>query len=521
MPPSSPFSFTAHLYPFSFPTPPPELPLASSTVPASSSSCGLSSVLPTSADLAQYRLRSNVAPSYNTNYNNNNNNSSRHCPARRLLSSPPPQLSMSTASSRPESEANPSPSVLFSPAPHSTTTRAMSPSEASEDAFTVMAANITCLFWFTPTQTLVHCSTHSRLPLLSPVCLPTREFRLFASAILSRTQVSRTVVALALLYIYRLKLHSPSILGTPGSEYRVFTIALVLANKFLDDNTYTNKTWAQVSKLPVSEIGVMEVEFLKHVNYELAVAKETWSDWSDLLACFVKARRAAKFSCVSVPGSPVSQSPVPLLSPSSLGPSRKRKVVDDDVRHSPAKRVYAQLAPRPTGNGSTYYYSPTTPSSDDGSQLFSDTSAQAAAAAFAFGWPVLPKPKYVAPMTPTCPTPNTILRSVPAVSMPQYPTPVQPLPLLVKNTYAIPSNTYALPTSLPPHTVLPQPIPAAPVTGPRAMPALPPSTSSFTSSTTTRANPFVYPVVDKYYVPVPRLMSVKQLHPVIADPGRW
>ncbi|KAK9389893.1 hypothetical protein V1515DRAFT_175899 [Lipomyces mesembrius] len=487
MPPSSPFSFPAHLYPFSFPTPPPELPLASAT-------CSLGTALPTSADLAQYRLRSHVAPNYSAN---------RSYKSRPILSSPPRSLSV-TSSGTIDTTSSPS-DVLFSPAPHAATGRALSPSD-NEDAFTAMAANITCLFWFTPTPTLVYCAAHARLPLLSPVCLPTREFRLFASAMLARTQVSRTVVALALLYIYRLKLHAPSILGTPGSEYRVFTIALVLANKFLDDNTYTNKTWAQVSKLPVSEIGVMEIEFLKHVNYELAVAKEKWTEWTDVLASFAKARRAAGFSCVSVPGSPVCQSPPPVP-----GRSRKRKTVEDDAYASPAKRLYTQPQPRQqlppqSGNSTSYYYSPTTPSSDDVSQLLADTSAQAA---FALGFPLLPKLKYIAPMTPTfAATPNTVLR--PAASMQQFTTPVQQIPLLVKNTYAIPA-TYALPA-------LPQPIsvvaPApAPAPAPHAVPAL---------QSTTRANPFVYPVVDKHYVPVPRLMSVRQLHSsAVTSPGRW
>ncbi|KAK9362725.1 hypothetical protein V1504DRAFT_291009 [Lipomyces starkeyi] len=498
MPPSSPFSFAAHLYPFSFPTPPPELPLSSTA---------------TSADLAQYRLRSHVAPNYSA---------SRSYQSRPMLSSPPRSLSTTSSSGRSECDTTSSPSeVLFSPAPHATTGRALSPSD-SEDSFTAMAANIACLFWFTPTPTLIYCSAHARLPLLSPVCLPTREFRLFASAILSRTQVSRTVVALALLYIYRLKLHSPSILGTPGSEYRVFTIALVLANKFLDDNTYTNKTWAQVSKLPVSEIGVMEVEFLKHVNYELAVAKEKWTEWTDGLATFAKARKAARFSCVSVPGSPVSHTPPPLSSPSSLPPSRKRKTVEDGAYASPAKRLYTQpqqqqqqqqqQLPPQTGNSTSYYYSPTTPSSDDVSQLLADTNAQAA---FALGFPILPKPKYIAPMTPTFAAPCTVLRPVATASMQQFTTPGQQMPLLVKNTYALPPS-YALPTSLPALPALPQPISVAtpaPVPTPHAVPAL---------HSTTRANPFVYPVVDKHYVPVPRLMSVRQLHSsAVTNPGRW
>ncbi|KAK9370030.1 cyclin-domain-containing protein [Lipomyces kononenkoae] len=549
MPPSSPFSLAAaHLYPFSFPTPPPELPLSSVPTPTAnatatatataawpsawlgvptSSSSSSSYTVPGTADLAQYRLRSHV-PSINYNRYTS------------TLSSPPPRQTVASNNVWSSAEcdntfapvapaSSPPSEVLVSPAPlatlatlATTNSRAMSPSPSpdttNEDKFASMAANISCLFWFTPTQTLVHCassaaasSTHNaRLPLLSPVCLATPEFKLFAAAMLSRTQVSRTVVALALLYIYRLKLHSPTILGTPGSEYRVFTIALVLANKFLDDNTYTNKTWAQVSKLPVSEIGVMEVEFLKHIDYDLAVSNKKWSEWSDLLACFARARNAARFACVSLPGSPVTRQPPPpspalplLQSPPLSGrTSRKRKIIfeDDILDPSPGpghKRLYAPVS-QPQHTSAGLYYSPTPAS-------FS-VDPQAALAVGAL--PVLPKPKgVVLPLTPTLAYPGTAMRPVPVVPGPS----IDQIPLLVKNTYAIPA-TYTVPGSLS-HPVPPAPAPAPVPASARALAAVQPAA---------RANPFIYPVVDKHYVPVPRLLSVKQLHPgAITDLSRW
>lgn len=54
----------------------------------------------------------------------------------------------------------------------------------------------------------------------------------------------------------------------------------------LDDNTYTNKTWAEVSGISVHEIHVMEVEFLSHMKYNLYVSKEEWDDWHQQLGKF-------------------------------------------------------------------------------------------------------------------------------------------------------------------------------------------------------------------------------------------
>lgn len=65
----------------------------------------------------------------------------------------------------------------------------------------------------------------------------------------------------------------------------------------LDDNTYTNKTWAEVSGISVTEIHVMEVEFLSNMRYGLLASKEEWEEWLVKLAKFweycERAQRAA------------------------------------------------------------------------------------------------------------------------------------------------------------------------------------------------------------------------------------
>lgn len=54
----------------------------------------------------------------------------------------------------------------------------------------------------------------------------------------------------------------------------------------LDDNTYTNKTWAEVSGISVTEIHIMEVEFLSNMRYELYASESDWSKWKALLGKF-------------------------------------------------------------------------------------------------------------------------------------------------------------------------------------------------------------------------------------------
>lgn len=152
------------------------------------------------------------------------------------------------------------------------------------------AAQITCLFWFESTETLNKgeklTSSSSPIKRLRPAAIPSSGFRKWVVTILSTTQVTQNVILLALLFIYRLKKINPAVKGRSGSEFRLLTVALMLGNKFLDDNTYTNKTWAEVSGICVTEIHVMEVEFLSNMRYSLLASEAQWQDWQAKLGKF-------------------------------------------------------------------------------------------------------------------------------------------------------------------------------------------------------------------------------------------
>ncbi|KAF2014766.1 hypothetical protein BU24DRAFT_221109 [Aaosphaeria arxii CBS 175.79] len=153
-----------------------------------------------------------------------------------------------------------------------------------------LAAEITCLFWFENSSTLKsvveNSSPRLSVQALVPDAIPTTGFKKWVATILTTTQVASNVILLALLFIYRLKQTNPTVKGKPGSEYRLLTVALMLGNKFLDDNTYTNKTWAEVSGISVQEVHIMEVEFLSNMRYSLFTSKKEWEDWHKLLGKF-------------------------------------------------------------------------------------------------------------------------------------------------------------------------------------------------------------------------------------------
>ncbi|KAL1296575.1 hypothetical protein AAFC00_000073 [Neodothiora populina] len=250
----------------------------------------------------------------------------------------------------------------------------------SQGSLAELAAQITCLFWFESSATLGLAESfatykHAVQPLV-PDAIPSTGFRKWVTTILSTTQVAQNVIILALLFVYRLKKLNPSVKGKPGSEYRLLTVALMLGNKFLDDNTYTNKTWAEVSGISVSEVHVMEVEFLSNMKYALFTSAEEWDQWQTKLGMFasffdqashVPAMQSSTGALgITLPSPPISNHASPPYSgshthpqyaksvtpsiastpnPSPLGPipklhsqSTRKRSLDDASVSQPAKR---------------------------------------------------------------------------------------------------------------------------------------------------------------------------------------
>lgn len=97
---------------------------------------------------------------------------------------------------------------------------------------------MTCFFWFESTELLNSiaesnppASPSSPLRPLARHAVSPVDFMRWVATVLSTTQVSQNVVLLALLFVHRLKRLNPTVQGRPGSQYRLFTVALMLGNK--------------------------------------------------------------------------------------------------------------------------------------------------------------------------------------------------------------------------------------------------------------------------------------------------
>ncbi|OAA61794.1 cyclin-like protein [Niveomyces insectorum RCEF 264] len=119
-------------------------------------------------------------------------------------------------------------------------------------------------------------------------------FRKFISQILSSTRLPRTTILLGMNYfakrINMMNMMSPNKLTiSEGHIWRLLTVALLLGSKFLDDNTFQNRSWADVSGIPVSELNKLEREWMETISWGLYVNLDrsedytawinSWSDW--------------------------------------------------------------------------------------------------------------------------------------------------------------------------------------------------------------------------------------------------
>lgn len=111
-------------------------------------------------------------------------------------------------------------------------------------------------------------------------------FRHFVHQVLSQTLLSPTTLMVALYYVRGL----PAVLAAPGeaggdeagalalfahphssAPFKLLTLGLMLANKHLDDNTFLNKTWQEVTGVQLIELNRMEAFYLCRGQYKLSV----------------------------------------------------------------------------------------------------------------------------------------------------------------------------------------------------------------------------------------------------------
>lgn len=118
------------------------------------------------------------------------------------------------------------------------------------------------------------------------------------------------------------------------APFRLVLLGCMLANKWLDDHTFSNKTWHTISGVPIQSLNRLESLALDIFSYDLSIAPQEWNKWLDHVLTYHK-------SLASVPN------PQLISRPSSNPHFVVRKTLEDLV-----ETAIASTASRPCGDPS-------------------------------------------------------------------------------------------------------------------------------------------------------------------------
>lgn len=140
--------------------------------------------------------------------------------------------------------------------------------------------------------------------LITPGRMMPASFRKWVNQVLCATRLPSATILLSLSYLSK---RMPMLAAQPKSDshlFRLLTIALLLGSKFLDDNTFINRSWSEVSGINVADLNHLETEWLIAIEFRLHrerdevqgwnVWSKHWETWQEQAA--VRSIRASKLS---------------------------------------------------------------------------------------------------------------------------------------------------------------------------------------------------------------------------------
>jgi hypothetical protein len=139
---------------------------------------------------------------------------------------------------------------------------------------------------------------------VTPEAQVTPAFRKFVSQILTSTRLPSTTILLGMNYLAK-RVNSMKSQGpykaSEGQVWRYLTVSLLLGSKFLDDNTFQNRSWSEVSGISVAELNSLEFDWVQSMNWRLYVNLdlskdyqawlENWREWQHMKKRQVHASR--------------------------------------------------------------------------------------------------------------------------------------------------------------------------------------------------------------------------------------
>ncbi|KAJ5239838.1 hypothetical protein N7468_004457 [Penicillium chermesinum] len=207
---------------------------------------------------------------------------------------------------------------------------------------------------------------------ISPGTAVTSQFRKYVFQILSSTRLPSSTILLGLFYLSsRMRQLSSQRVYHSGSGqiYHMLTVALLLGSKFLDDNTFQNKSWSEVSNIPVADLNKMELEWLFAFDWKIhdriyeqqdgfnfwRLHWKNWSNKANVRAQEIRTQPLAPLDTNVVRHQNVSK---PLMSPEGpIPPQYQRSSQIENSWLNPAASEYSPPSAPHSGPNTPDYYS--------------------------------------------------------------------------------------------------------------------------------------------------------------------
>lgn len=114
-------------------------------------------------------------------------------------------------------------------------------------------------------------------------------FRKWVLQVLTATRLPSATILLSLHYLaVRIRDFPGSVSSSENQIYRLLAGSMILGSKFLDDNTFINRSWSDVCGIKVSELNSLEIDWLALISFDLHVSVDdangvsTWlRAWQD------------------------------------------------------------------------------------------------------------------------------------------------------------------------------------------------------------------------------------------------
>ena len=112
----------------------------------------------------------------------------------------------------------------------------------------------------------------------SSSCIPSIDLKKYLERIIIYTESEDSTIIIAFIYIDRLSKFSGIIL-TPYNIHRIIFVAILIAIKYNEDNTFTFEFYSQVAGISINELKILEFEFVCLLKFKLFVSKKDYEKY--------------------------------------------------------------------------------------------------------------------------------------------------------------------------------------------------------------------------------------------------